>query len=72
MTLSARLSILIQICSISWWPTPSTLAACHRQKYKLVNVSLWTQSALVFSLAYHWDLLQQNGHFPSKENVEEE
>ncbi|KAH6802662.1 hypothetical protein C2S51_034108 [Perilla frutescens var. frutescens] len=42
------------------------------QKYKLVNVSLWTQSALVFSLAYHWDLLQQNGHFPSKENVEEE
>ncbi|GFQ01490.1 UDP-glycosyltransferase 86a1 [Phtheirospermum japonicum] len=35
-------------------------------KYGLVNVWFWTQPALVFSLAYHWDLLTQRGHFPAK------
>ena len=35
-------------------------------KYKLVNISLWTQPALVFTLNYHLDLLVKNGHFASK------
>lgn len=38
-------------------------------KYGLVNVSFWTQPALVFSLAYHWDLLQQKGHVPCTGNI---
>lgn len=37
-------------------------------KYNLVNVSFWTEPALVFSLYYHMDLLRQNGHFDSLEN----
>ncbi|KAL3628449.1 hypothetical protein CASFOL_027495 [Castilleja foliolosa] len=40
-------------------------------KYDLVNVSFWTQPALAFSLAYHWNLLTQRGHFPSKDKDEE-
>ncbi|XP_057802328.1 UDP-glycosyltransferase 86A1-like [Salvia miltiorrhiza] len=48
------------------WP------AAVARKYNLVNVSLWTQPALVYCLAYHWDLLEQNGHFPCKDDVEEE
>ncbi|GFP85569.1 UDP-glycosyltransferase 86a1 [Phtheirospermum japonicum] len=40
-------------------------------KYGLVNVSFWTQPALVFSLVYHWDLLTQMGHFPAKDKTEE-
>ncbi|XP_042054252.1 UDP-glycosyltransferase 86A1-like [Salvia splendens] len=47
---------------------PATVA----RKYNLVNVSLWTQSALAYCLGYHWDLLQQNGHFPCKDEVDEE
>lgn len=45
------------------WP------AAVAEKHKLVNVSFWTQPALVFSLAYHWDLLQQNGHIPCTGNI---
>ncbi|KAL1545828.1 UDP-glycosyltransferase 86A1-like [Salvia divinorum] len=48
------------------WPAAVT------RKYNLVNVSLWTQSALVYCLGYHWDLLQQNGHFPCKDVADEE
>ncbi|KAE9455707.1 hypothetical protein C3L33_12392, partial [Rhododendron williamsianum] len=33
------------------------------EKHKLVNVSFWTEPALVFTLYYHWDLLRENGHF---------
>ncbi|XP_073059451.1 UDP-glycosyltransferase 86A1-like isoform X2 [Primulina eburnea] len=44
----------------SW---PATIA----EKYNLVNVSFWTEPALVFSLDYHLELLRQNGHFPCKE-----
>ncbi|KZV41524.1 hypothetical protein F511_32773 [Dorcoceras hygrometricum] len=43
----------------SW---PETIA----KKYNLVNVSFWTQPALVFSLDYHFELLRENGHFPCK------
>ncbi|KAG8382526.1 hypothetical protein BUALT_Bualt05G0086600 [Buddleja alternifolia] len=41
-------------------------------KYNLVNVSFWTQPALIFSLLYHWDLLTEKGHFPCKDNMEDE
>ncbi|KAK6161554.1 hypothetical protein DH2020_004935 [Rehmannia glutinosa] len=41
----------------SW---PATIA----KKYNMVNVSLWTAPATVFSINYHLDLLKQNGHFP--------
>lgn len=33
------------------------------KKYSLVNVSYWTEPALVFSVYYHMDLLKQNGHY---------
>ncbi|XP_073278365.1 UDP-glycosyltransferase 86A1-like [Primulina huaijiensis] len=42
------------------------------KKYSLVNVSFWTQTALALSIGYHLDLLSQNGHLPTKDNVEEE
>ncbi|OMO73623.1 UDP-glucuronosyl/UDP-glucosyltransferase [Corchorus olitorius] len=37
-------------------------------KYNLVNVSFWTEPALVFTLYYHLDLLKANGHFACIEN----
>ncbi|KAL0409952.1 UNVERIFIED_CONTAM: UDP-glycosyltransferase 86A1 [Sesamum latifolium] len=45
---------------------PATIA----RKYNLVNVSFWTEPALVFSLGYHWDLLRENGHVPCKDDKE--
>ncbi|KAI7742814.1 hypothetical protein M8C21_005654 [Ambrosia artemisiifolia] len=33
------------------------------KKYKLVNVSFWTEPALVLNLYYHLDLLKKNGHY---------
>ncbi|KAL8526098.1 hypothetical protein ACS0TY_015355 [Phlomoides rotata] len=42
------------------------------EKHKLVNVSFWTQPALVFSIAYHWGLLQDKGHIPCTESMAEE
>ncbi|KAL7136691.1 hypothetical protein ABFS83_10G047000 [Erythranthe nasuta] len=41
-------------------------------KYNLINVSLWTQPALLFSLGYHIELLREKGHFPWKGNIAEE
>ncbi|XP_051130147.1 UDP-glycosyltransferase 86A1-like [Andrographis paniculata] len=32
------------------------------KKYNLVNVSFWTQPALVFALSYHIDFFTRNGH----------
>lgn len=34
------------------------------RKYNLVNVSFWTEPALVFSLTYHSQLLREKGHYP--------
>ncbi|KAL2502739.1 UDP-glycosyltransferase 86A1 [Forsythia ovata] len=48
-----------------------TWPAIIARKYNLVNVSFWTEPALVFSIDYHLDLLRENGHFPCKDNVEE-
>lgn len=44
--------------TLSVWP--SKIA----KKYGLVNVSFWTEPALVFSLYYHLQLLRDNGHVP--------
>ncbi|KAL3530525.1 hypothetical protein ACH5RR_009847 [Cinchona calisaya] len=33
------------------------------KKYGLLYISFWTETALVFSLYYHLDLLRLNGHF---------
>ncbi|GFQ03283.1 UDP-glycosyltransferase 86a1 [Phtheirospermum japonicum] len=41
-------------------------ASTIAQKHNLVNVSVWTEPAVVFSLAYHSELLRENGHFPCK------
>ncbi|KAM3340271.1 UDP-glycosyltransferase 86A1 [Capsicum galapagoense] len=38
------------------------------KKYNLVNVSFWTEPALVFSVYYHLDLLRQNGHYDCIDN----
>ncbi|CAK9155266.1 unnamed protein product [Ilex paraguariensis] len=43
---------------------PSTVA----KKYNLLNVSFWTEPALVLTLYYHLDLLRKNGHFGSHDN----
>ncbi|KZV19608.1 hypothetical protein F511_10511 [Dorcoceras hygrometricum] len=56
---------LITDTFFSWAPTIAN-------KYGLVNVSFWTQTALVFSIGYHLDLLSENGHCPTKDNAEEE
>ncbi|KAI3471882.1 hypothetical protein Pfo_028570 [Paulownia fortunei] len=45
----------------SW---PGTIA----KKYNLLNVSFWTEPALVFAISYYLDLLRENGHFPPTDN----
>ncbi|XP_058083875.1 UDP-glycosyltransferase 86A1 [Magnolia sinica] len=46
---------------------PSTIA----KKYGLINVSLWTEPALVFTLYYHMHLLRRHGHFACNDNRED-
>ncbi|XP_073274727.1 UDP-glycosyltransferase 86A1-like [Primulina huaijiensis] len=42
------------------------------KKYNMVNVSFWTQPAVVFALEYHLDHLKKNGHYPPpKENSDD-
>ncbi|KAF9596162.1 hypothetical protein IFM89_007480 [Coptis chinensis] len=41
------------------------------KKFGLVNVSFWTEPALVFTLYYHMDLLRENGHFGLHANRED-
>ncbi|KAK6936089.1 UDP-glucuronosyl/UDP-glucosyltransferase [Dillenia turbinata] len=53
---SGRIHVLIADTFFVW---PSALA----KKYGLLHVSFWTETALVFSLYYHLDLLRINGHF---------
>ncbi|KAL0409946.1 UNVERIFIED_CONTAM: UDP-glycosyltransferase 86A1 [Sesamum latifolium] len=53
--------------TFSVWP------AKIAEKYGLVDVSFWTEPALVFSLYYHLQLLRENGHVPvngRRENVD--
>ncbi|KAK4406362.1 UDP-glycosyltransferase 86A1 [Sesamum angolense] len=44
----------------TFYTWPATIA----KKHNMVNVSLWTEPAIVFSLDYHLELLRQNGHVP--------
>ncbi|KAL3825890.1 hypothetical protein ACJIZ3_021919 [Penstemon smallii] len=62
---SSLVPFLVADTFYSW---PSTIA----NKYNILNISFWTQPALVFSIAYHLDLLKQYGNFPSKGNDQEE
>ncbi|KAL0375056.1 UNVERIFIED_CONTAM: UDP-glycosyltransferase 86A1 [Sesamum radiatum] len=40
------------------------------KKYNLVNVSFWTEPALVFAINdYYFDLLRANGHFPPTDDL---
>ncbi|CAI9783171.1 unnamed protein product [Fraxinus pennsylvanica] len=41
------------------------------KKYNLVNVSFWTETALVFSIDYHLKLLKEHDHFPPMDNSED-
>ncbi|EEF42913.1 UDP-glucosyltransferase, putative [Ricinus communis] len=41
------------------------------QKYNLVNISFWTGPALIYTLYYHLDLLNINGHFASGDKRED-
>jgi len=34
------------------------------KKFGISHASFWTETAIVFSIYYHWDLLVKNGHFP--------
>lgn len=47
------------------WPSKISI------KYNLVNVSFWTEPALVLSLYYHMHLLRSHGHFASFDNRED-
>ncbi|XP_051132271.1 UDP-glycosyltransferase 86A1-like [Andrographis paniculata] len=48
------------------WP------AATAAKYGLVNVSFWTQPALIFTVAYHLDLMKQHHHYPYTDDGDEE
>ncbi|XP_027071349.1 UDP-glycosyltransferase 86A1-like [Coffea arabica] len=41
------------------------------RKYNLVNISFWTEPALVFTLYYHMDLLRINGHYDNYDKRED-
>ncbi|KAF3440656.1 hypothetical protein FNV43_RR18940 [Rhamnella rubrinervis] len=45
-----------------------TWSSMIASKYNLVNISFWTEPALVLALYYHLDLLMENGHFASHDN----
>ncbi|KAG8376591.1 hypothetical protein BUALT_Bualt09G0079500 [Buddleja alternifolia] len=47
-------------------------SAAIAEKYKLVNVSFWAPTALVFSLLYHMDLLKEKGDIPCIDGNEKE
>ncbi|KAL3534974.1 hypothetical protein ACH5RR_003435 [Cinchona calisaya] len=46
-------------------------ASSIAKKYNLVNISFWTEPALVFSLYYHMDLLRTNGHYDNFDKRED-
>ncbi|XP_020420789.1 UDP-glycosyltransferase 86A1 isoform X2 [Prunus persica] len=48
-------------------PWSATIA----NKYNLVNISFWTEPALVLSIYYHLDLLRERGHYGSHDNRED-
>lgn len=42
----------------TFYAWPSVIA----EKHGLVNVSFWTETLLVFTLYYHWDLIRSHSH----------
>ncbi|PQQ06448.1 UDP-glycosyltransferase 86A1 isoform X1 [Prunus yedoensis var. nudiflora] len=46
-------------------------SATIANKYNLVNISFWTEPALVLSIYYHLDLLREHGHYGSHDNRED-
>jgi hypothetical protein len=40
-----------------------TWPAMIANKHNLINISFWTEPALVLNIYYHWDLLIRHGHF---------
>ncbi|PRQ43593.1 putative hexosyltransferase [Rosa chinensis] len=40
-------------------------------KYNLINISFWTEPALVLNIYYHLDLLIKHGHFGCHDNCED-
>ncbi|XP_073016534.1 UDP-glycosyltransferase 86A1-like isoform X1 [Primulina eburnea] len=58
---------IVKSCDYKPFLITDTFSSWHAEianKYNMVNVSFWTQPALVFALDYHLDLLRKNGHFP--------
>ncbi|KAL0387831.1 UNVERIFIED_CONTAM: UDP-glycosyltransferase 86A1 [Sesamum radiatum] len=62
--LSETLPFLLIADTFYTWP--ATIA----KKHNMVNVSLWTEPAIVFSFNYHLELLRQNGHVPYNGNAD--
>ncbi|KAK4478665.1 hypothetical protein RD792_014156 [Penstemon davidsonii] len=58
----SMVTFLIVDSFFSWPPTIS-------KKYNIVNVSFFTQPALVYSIGYHLDILRENGHYPLKDVI---
>lgn len=56
---SSFVHFLVADTFYSW---PSSIA----EKYKILNVSFWTEPALVFAIDYHLGLLRERGYFPIK------
>ncbi|KAK4403544.1 UDP-glycosyltransferase 86A1 [Sesamum angolense] len=50
----------------TFYTWPATIA----KKHNMVNVSVWTEPAIVFSLNYNLELLRQNGHVPYNGNAD--
>ncbi|KAL3825881.1 hypothetical protein ACJIZ3_021910 [Penstemon smallii] len=61
-------SMVTSLIADTFFSWPPTIA----KKYNIVNVSFFTQPALVYSIGYHLDILRENGHYPLKESVVEE
>ncbi|KAG8369358.1 hypothetical protein BUALT_Bualt14G0003000 [Buddleja alternifolia] len=61
---SSNYNYLLIADTVYSWP------AIIAKKYNMVNVSLWTEPAIAFSINYHLDLLHRNGHFPYKGNCD--
>ncbi|XP_022863751.1 UDP-glycosyltransferase 86A1-like [Olea europaea var. sylvestris] len=59
-TIQSNPSSVYFLIADTFYSWPAAIA----EKYSLVNVSLWTEPAIVFAIDYHLDLLRQNGHLP--------
>ncbi|KAH6802654.1 hypothetical protein C2S51_034100 [Perilla frutescens var. frutescens] len=67
ITLSQSSDFVHFFVADTFYSWPATIA----KKYNILNVSFWTQPALVFLIYYHLDLLRENGYFPIKGDYKE-